>query len=195
LSLSKRDKVILACLAALLLLGAYLRTDGGFFSDSSSNSPKEEESRVYSKSNDTEEEKKIYVDIVGAVENSGVISLPEGARVFEALEKAAPEEKADLDRIKRARPLIDGEKIRVPYQEEESEDREKNTRSNGGKININQASLEDLTELGGIGEVKARSIIDYREEQGYFQELEEIKKISGIGAATFESIKDSITLY
>lgn len=61
-------------------------------------------------------------------------------------------------------------------------------------ININTASHEELTALTGIGDVKAQAIIDYRSTNGSFQTIEEIQNVSGIGTATFESIKNSITV-
>lgn len=62
------------------------------------------------------------------------------------------------------------------------------------KININTASAEDLDFLPGIGAVLAERIVDYREEHGGFRSLEEIKEVSGIGDATYEEIRDLITL-
>lgn len=62
------------------------------------------------------------------------------------------------------------------------------------KISINTASLEELQTLPGIGESKAKAIIEYRKTNGGFKEIEEIKNISGIGDATFEKFKDHITL-
>lgn len=61
-------------------------------------------------------------------------------------------------------------------------------------VNINTAGLKELVSLYGIGEVKARAIIAYREDNGLFQSIEEIMKIKGIGKATFERIKDYITI-
>ena len=62
------------------------------------------------------------------------------------------------------------------------------------KININTATLEDLQALSGIGEVKAKSIIDYREENGDFLRIEEIMEVPGIGEKMFDGIKEYITV-
>jgi len=63
-----------------------------------------------------------------------------------------------------------------------------------GKISLNNASITELTNLTGIGEKKAQAIIEYRNQNGGFKTIEEITKVSGIGASTFEKIKDQLTL-
>lgn len=66
--------------------------------------------------------------------------------------------------------------------------------TDSGLININTATLEELTALNGIGEVKAQAIIDYRNENGYFNSIEEITNVSGIGEKTYEKNKNLITV-
>ena len=61
-------------------------------------------------------------------------------------------------------------------------------------MNINKASLEELLAISGIGESKAKAIIDYRKEKGKFKNIEEIKQVSGIGEALYEKIKEHITI-
>ena len=63
-----------------------------------------------------------------------------------------------------------------------------------GKININTASMEELVSLSGIGEGRAADIIGFREENGVFEQIEDIMKVSGIGEKTFEEIKERITV-
>ena len=63
-----------------------------------------------------------------------------------------------------------------------------------GKININTANLEELEQIMGVGPVIAQRIIDYRNEHGPFQRIEDIKNVKGIGDATFEKMKDEITV-
>ncbi len=62
------------------------------------------------------------------------------------------------------------------------------------KVSLNQATLEQLMTLSGIGESKAKSIIEYRNQNGSFQSIEEIKNVKGIGDKIFEKIKDNLTL-
>ena len=62
------------------------------------------------------------------------------------------------------------------------------------KININSANITELQTLEGIGQAKAKAIIEYRESNGNFQKIEDIKNVSGIGDSAFEKIKDKITI-
>lgn len=71
---------------------------------------------------------------------------------------------------------------------------EKQPTQTSEKININTASLEELQTITGIGESKAKAIIEYREEHGNFQSIEEIKEVSGIGESLYEKVKNSITI-
>ena len=71
---------------------------------------------------------------------------------------------------------------------------EVNNSSNNKLVNINTASIKELITLPGIGESKAQNIINYRNEVGSFQNIEEIKNVNGIGDATFEQLKEFITI-
>ena len=62
------------------------------------------------------------------------------------------------------------------------------------KVSLNNATLEELMTLSGIGESKAKAIIKYREEENVFKSIEDIMNISGIGTSLFEKIKDNITI-
>lgn len=71
---------------------------------------------------------------------------------------------------------------------------ENTTKKSTGKISINTATKQELTTLTGIGDAKAEKIIKYREENGAFKQIEDIKNVSGIGDSIYEKIKDNITL-
>ncbi|MBE6149248.1 MAG: competence protein ComE [Firmicutes bacterium] len=75
--------------------------------------------------------------------------------------------------------------------ETDIENEEPNTNS---KISLNKATLKELMTLTGIGESKAKAIIEYREKNNGFKTIDEIKKVSGIGNSTYEKIKDNITI-
>ena len=138
----------------------------------------------------------IEVHVTGAVVHSGVYILEEGARVYQAVEKAGgTSDDADLERINLAQPLYDGQQVFVPRKLEEGPSGEENSYPQGGKLNINIATQSQLEALPGIGAVKAQSIIKYRQENGHFSSIEELLKISGIGEHTLEGIRELISVY
>lgn len=144
-----------------------------------------------------EEEEAIFVDIAGAVNRPGVYQLPSGSRVNDLITACGGftswVNRDFLEKsLNRARFLEDGEKLFIPYQGQEEVDYQKG--SSGEKININQASRQELMLLPGIGEKYAQAIIDYRQSQGKFDSIEEIKKVQGIGEKTFEEIKDRLAI-
>ena len=171
-----------------------------------------------------ETEETIVVHISGAVNIEGIVELEAGSRIANAIEKAGGvKENADMTDINLAYPLEDGMKIHIPTKEEtEANKNNENmidesyvTSSSGGvsskedtnstqgssksttsneKVNINTATQEELDTLPGIGPSIASKIIDYREQNGKFNSIEEIKEVSGIGDAKYEKIKDSITI-
>ena len=131
--------------------------------------------------------KDIYVDIDGCVLNPGVYKVEEGTRLFEVLEMAGGVTlDGDVTNINRAKEVKDGEKIIIPKFGIEITD--------GGLININLADSSKLEELPGIGPVTAQMIIDYRNEYNGFDKIEDILNIKGIGTATYNKIKEEITV-
>lgn len=116
-------------------------------------------------------------------------------------------ENADQLSINLARQVTDGEQIVVQaYIEAEPGNSESTGASDSGlpsssntevlssKVNINTASASELTTLDGIGESTAAKIIAYRQANGSFVSIEDIKKVSGIGDRKYEAIKDRITV-
>ncbi len=153
------------------------------------------------------EDSLIQVYVCGEVKKPGVYQLKENDRVYQAVEMAGPEDKADLRLIDMARPLVDGETIVVPGEGElavevvgiqaASQSRVPSTASPGGsgKVNINKAPASELADkLNGIGPALSQRIVDYRESNGAFQKIEDIKNVSGIGEKKFEAIKEHITV-
>lgn len=142
----------------------------------------------------------IFVHVCGAVKKPGVYELPQDARVCDAIKAASGLKKKAADTaINQAQPLADGEQVCIPYREsgQESTDTVNSAAGTGSqrqKISINQATAEELTSLPGIGESKAQSIIQYREEHGGFQKIEDLKKIQGIKDGVFNKIADYIVL-
>lgn len=170
----------------------------------------EEKESAAEKSSDLQEENTadspetyVYVYVCGEVHSPGVYRLKSDARVFEAVEMAGGmTEEAAGESINQAEPVTDGARIYVPSTAEVLEygagglaGFPENTAENQqGKININTAGKEELMKLTGIGEAKAQSIIDYREEHGRFQSIEELMQIEGIKEGVFNKIKDNITI-
>ena len=138
----------------------------------------------------------VYVDIGGEVANPMVAELEEGCRVQDAIEAAGGlTENADISQINRAEFIEDGDKIFIPSLESAEGDDIGSIGSEAyydGKININTADSAQLQELNGVGPATAEKIISYREENGRFKDIEDIKNVSGIGDKTFEKFRDKI---
>lgn len=153
---------------------------------------------------DKESSTNIYVHISGSVKNPGVYSVAEGTRLYQVVEMAGGlTKKAKQDLLNLAETVTDGQKIHVmskkEYKRQNSlgEEGTKDGSSNNvadGMININTASETELTKLPGIGLSKAAAIVTYREENGMFSSIEDIKNVSGVGDATFSNIESMITV-
>lgn len=146
-----------------------------------------------------EPEKQIYVHICGQVAIPGVYCLLEDSRVTDLIELAGGfTELAARDYVNLAQKLLDGQKIYVPSLEEaEGEGLEmgllqQTEAAASSKVNLNLADKDMLMTLTGIGESKAEAIIQYREKNGGFSSIEEIKQIEGIKDGVFNKIKDEI---
>lgn len=138
------------------------------------------------------EEMKLYVYVCGYVKEPGVYKLDEGARVCDALESAGGTlEDARAEALDQAVMVTDGQTIYVPGIGE-SQNEETDSMEDDGRININQASAEQLMTLPGIGESKANVILQYRDEHGAFQTVEDLMKIPGIKQGVFDKIKNRI---
>lgn len=138
----------------------------------------------------------IVVSVAGAVETPGVVEVPEGARVADAIEEAGGMlEDTDPGLLNLARVLNDGDLIAVEDAHESSE-KEVKSESDGepGTVNVNAADAGSLVALNGVGPVLAERIVDYRDEHGSFQSIEDLLNVSGVGPAMLEKIRDDILL-
>ncbi|MCA0986113.1 helix-hairpin-helix domain-containing protein [Guptibacillus algicola] len=138
----------------------------------------------------------IMVDVKGAVVKPGVYELKSDARVKDIITRAGGFlEEADQTQLNLAGKVVDEMMIYVPVIGEGAGGSElSSVEANSGLISINKATLSELQELPGIGPAKAEAIIAYREEQGGFSTIDDLKEISGIGEKTFEKLKDLITV-
>lgn len=145
----------------------------------------------------------VMIDIKGAVNNPGVYELDEDARLLDAIEQAGGlAQGAVTDGINLAKQVTDQMMIYVPVEGEDvpedvsaqQDSIQSDEDFEEALININKADVSRLTQLKGIGDVRAQSIIEYREEHGEFETTEELKKVSGIGEGIFGGVKDKITV-
>lgn len=159
----------------------------------------EEEKEILVEVGDTKANKSyIVVEVKGEVTRPDVYELEEGSIVKELIDMAGGLTKeADISRINRAKKLQNHELVvigNINDKENMNMIEESSEAEYDGLININSANLEELKKISGVGDVKAQSIIEYREKNGGFKSIDEIKNIDGIGEKTFEKIKDKITL-
>ncbi len=168
----------------------------------------------------TKEDNKIVVDVKGMVVNPGVYQIDKNSRVLDAIKLAGGvSDEGNTQYLNLSKKITD-EMVIIVYSNEEikkfeqSNEKivyiekececpdnindacigEKSKDSNNNLISINIGTLEELMTLPGIGESKARSIIEYREKNGEFKTLEELINVSGIGESVYSKIKDNIKL-
>jgi competence protein ComEA len=135
----------------------------------------------------------IQVQIAGAVINPGIYALPKGATVNDAILSAGgatPLARTDL--LNLLTKLQDGQRVFIPEEPDNNNTQRSPEIELPTLININTATQSELESLPGIGAVKAKAIIAYRNEHGYFLSIEDILKVDGIGQSTFEQFKDLI---
>lgn len=143
-------------------------------------------------------DKNIIVEIKGEVKKPDVYKLNDESIVKDVIDMAGGlTEEADISNINRAEKLKNHQLVYIQNKNQDknniSYSQNSTVSSNsGGKININCAQIEELKNLNGIGEAKAKRIIEYREKIGSFNSIEDIKNIEGIGEKSFEKLKDEI---
>lgn len=161
----------------------------------------------------------IYVDVDGAVLQPGVYSLPDNARVFDAVDAAGgllPEACSEI--LNQAEHVSDGQKLYIMTKEEWEVQKElgssqewtgtqegtgkqgqngtqgtqKQAEQDDGLVDLNRATESEFCTLPGIGQTRAQAIIAYREASGGFRSIDEIQNVSGIKSGTYEKIKNKI---
>lgn len=136
----------------------------------------------------------VVVHVAGAVAQPGVITLPAGARVGDAIQAVGgPTADAVVDHLNLARVLSDGEQIRVPGPGEELPPSEPvaqgSTADPSAPVDLNAATIEQLQSLPGIGPVMAQRIIEHRESIGGFAAVTQLLEVTGIGPARFADLE------
>lgn len=160
----------------------------------------ENESMEVISKKEEKESTKIVVDIKGEVKKPDIYWLEEDSIIEDLINIAGGvTEEGDLSKINRAEKLNNHEVVVIPNindEESEGETIISSTINNNkdNKININTANSAELDSLSGIGPSKAEAIIKYREENGNFKTIEEIKNVTGIGEGLFEKFKENITI-
>jgi competence protein ComEA len=140
-------------------------------------------------------EPEILVDVTGAVNKPGVYTLTGKSRVIDAIKAAGDSAPgADLSTINLARVLSDGEQIYVDSTVVNTSGVRVSKAVHTGPININRATVKQLDALDGVGPVIAQRIVDYRKINGPFLTIDDLQKVSGIGAAKFAQIKSKVRI-
>lgn len=144
----------------------------------------------------------VTVDVKGAVKKPGVYQLKSSSRVHDALLKAGGmTDEADLKSINQAQKLVDEAVVYVAKVGENVVDVTTNTsaststsQAKAGLVNLNTATEADFQTISGIGQKRAQDIIAYREANGKFKSVDDLKNVTGIGAKTLEKLKEYVTV-
>jgi competence protein ComEA len=133
----------------------------------------------------------ITIYVTGAVgKPESLLTLPAGSRTQDAIEAAGGlTDAADLERINLAGILRDGDQVHVPAVGQEAI---LATPGGGGVVNVNMATVDELATLPGLGPALAQRIIDYRETNGPFADLEALDAVEGIGPALLERLQEMV---
>ncbi len=124
----------------------------------------------------------VIVHVAGAVVHPGLVTLPAGARVADAIDKAGgPKSPRYLDSVNLARVLVDGEQIILGAVTGSSKA--------GGKLSLSTATATELEQLPGVGPVLAQRIVSWRTDHGLFRAVDDLNDVSGVGDALMEQLR------
>ena len=211
-NLTKKQKIIVIAIAGIVVIGI-------MYFIYNKNQVKEDinieneilVNNVITNENNTNDDI-VIIHITGSVKNPGIVKLKEGSRIEDAIESAGGlTENADITKVNLAYVVEDGTKIKIPSASEEDIGDEDIIDSKSGDniiieenavpsnnstqtININKATEKEFETLPGIGPSLASKIIEYRNQNGKFGSIEDIKNVNGIGDSKYEKIKDLITV-
>ncbi|MEU9984396.1 ComEA family DNA-binding protein [Streptomyces sp. NPDC050856] len=144
----------------------------------------------------------VVVDVSGKVRRPGVLRLPAGSRVADALRAAGGVRPGtDVTGLNRARVLMDGEQVVVgvpapagqpPGPAAATGQGVSGAGASGGPVSLSTATVEQLDTLPGVGPVLAQHIVDYRTRHGGFRSVDELREVNGIGARRFADLKSLV---
>ena len=212
-NLTKKQKIIVIAIAGIVVIGI-------MYFIYNKNQAKEDinieneilVNNVITNENNTNDDI-VIIHITGSVKNPGIVKLKEGSRIEDAIESAGGlTENADITKVNLAYVVEDGTKIKIPSASEEDIGDEDIIDSKSGDniiieenavpsnnstqtININKATEKEFETLPGIGPSLASKIIEYRNQNGKFESIEDIKNVNGIGDNKYEKIKDLINSF
>lgn len=143
----------------------------------------------------------VVVHVVGAVRRPGLLRLPEGSRVADAVRRAGgAARRADLAALNLAAPLADGAQVLVPLRAQPAAGAPAGgaggARTSVGAVtkpSLSSATPEELDELPGVGPVTAQRIVEYRTAHGPFGSVDDLDAVPGIGPARLEQLRDLVT--
>ncbi|MEV6930305.1 ComEA family DNA-binding protein [Dactylosporangium sp. NPDC051485] len=138
----------------------------------------------------------LVVSVTGRVQHPGLVRLPAGSRVADAIEAAGGVlPGVDLTGVNLARKVVDGEMIAIGVTPPPGAVAGgPGGGPTGGPVNLNTATLAELQSLPGIGEVLAQRIVEYREAHGGFRAVSDLRQVEGIGDAKYQQLKSRVTV-
>lgn len=138
----------------------------------------------------------VVVHVLGKVEHPGVVTLPSGSRVAEAIKAAGGVRKgAKTGNLNLARKLVDGEQIPVGVpRPTPPPGAPAASGAPDAPLNLNTATADQLDDLPGVGPVLAERIVDYRTRHGGFRSIEQLQDVSGIGARRYADLKPLVRI-